>query len=126
MTGMINWICRYFSNLAVNVFCTKIASKLTRTYSSKHGLKDIVKELLNVDLDKSEQTSDWSQKKLTKQQIKYAINDIEYLMEMKNSFEIKLKNQKRLKTYNNIMNFLETRVDLDLMGWESSDIFAHK
>jgi ribonuclease D len=65
-------------------------------------------------------------KKLTKQQIKYAINDIEYLMEMKNNFEIKLKNQKRLKTYNNIMNFLETRVDLDLMGWESSDIFAHK
>ena len=109
-----------------NVFCTKIASKLTRTYSSKHGLKDIVKELLNVELDKSEQTSDWSQKKLTKQQIKYAINDIEYLMEMKNNFEIKLKNQKRLKTYNNIMNFLETRVDLDLMGWESSDIFAHK
>jgi len=109
-----------------NVFCTKIASKLTRTYSSKHGLKDIVKELLNVELDKSEQTSDWSQKKLTKQQIKYAINDIEYLMEIKNNFEIKLKNQKRLKTYNNIMNFLETRVDLDLMGWENSDIFAHK
>jgi len=109
-----------------NVFCTKIASKLTRTYSSKHGLKDIVKELLNVELDKSEQTSDWSQKKLTKEQIKYAINDIEYLMEMKNNFEIKLKNQKRLKTYNNIMNFLETRVDLDLMGWENSDIFAHK
>ena len=109
-----------------NVFCTKIASKLTRTYSSKHGLKDIVKELLNIELDKSEQTSDWSQKKLTKQQIKYAINDIEHLMEMKNNFEIKLKNQKRLKTYNNIINFLETRVDLDLMGWENSDIFAHK
>ena len=109
-----------------NVFCTKIASKLTRTYSSKHGLKDIVKELLNIELDKSEQTSDWSQKKLTKQQIKYAINDIEHLMEMKNNFEIKLKNQKRLKTYKNIMNFLETRVDLDLMGWENSDIFAHK
>jgi len=120
-------VLRYNLGIKVkNVFCTKIASKLTRTYSSKHGLKDIVKELLNVELDKSEQTSDWSQKKLTKQQIKYAINDIEYLMEMKNHFEIKLKNQKRLKTYNKIMNFLDTRVDLDLMGWENSDIFAHK
>ena len=109
-----------------NVFCTKIASKLTRTYSSKHGLKDLVKEILNVELDKTEQTSDWSQKKLTKQQIKYAMNDVIYLSDLKKNLEAKLLEVKRLKTFKSIMNFLDTRVELDLMGWENTDIFAHK
>ena len=109
-----------------NVFCTKIASKLTRTYSSKHGLKDLVKEILNVELDKTEQTSDWSQKKLTKQQIQYAMNDVIYLSDLKKNLESKLLELKRLKTFKSIMNFLDTRVELDLMGWENTDIFAHK
>jgi len=109
-----------------NVFCTKIASKLTRTYSSKHGLKDLVKEILNIELDKSEQTSDWSQKKLTKQQIQYAMNDVIYLSDLKKNLEAKLLEAKRLKTFKLIMNFLDTRVELDLMGWENTDIFAHK
>ena len=109
-----------------NVFCTKIASKLTRTYSSKHGLKDLVKEILNVELDKTEQTSDWSQKKLTKQQIQYAMNDVIYLSDLKKHLEAKLLEAKRLKTFKSIMNFLNTRVELDLMGWENTDIFAHK
>ena len=109
-----------------NVFCTKIASKLTRTYSSKHGLKDLVKEILNIELDKSEQTSDWSQKKLTKQQIQYAMNDVIYLSDLKKNLEAKLLEAKRLKTFKSIMNFLVTRVELDLMGWENTDIFAHK
>lgn len=109
-----------------NVFCTKIASKLTRTYSSKHGLKDLVKEILNVELDKTEQTSDWSQKKLTKQQIQYAMNDVLYLSDLKKKLEAKLLEAKRLKTFKSIMNFLDTRVELDLMGWENTDIFAHK
>ena len=109
-----------------NVFCTKIASKLTRTYSSKHGLKDLVKELLNVELDKNEQTSDWSRKKLSKQQVQYAMNDILYLEDLKINLENKLEDLKRIKTFNSIMKFLETRVELDLMGWESTDIFAHK
>ena len=109
-----------------NVFCTKIASKLTRTYSSKHGLKDLVKEILNVELDKTEQTSDWSQKKLTKQQIQYAMNDVIYLSDLKKKLEAKLLEAKRLKTFKSIMNFLDTRVELDLMGWENTDIFAHK
>ena len=109
-----------------NVFCTKIASKLTRTYSSKHGLKDLVKEILNVELDKTEQTSDWSQKKLTKQQIHYAMNDVIYLSDLKKNLEAKLLEAKRLKTFKSIMNFLDTRVELDLMGWENTDIFAHK
>ena len=109
-----------------NVFCTKVASKLTRTYSSKHGLKDLVKEILNVELDKTEQTSDWSQKKLTKQQIQYAMNDVIYLSDLKKNLESKMLEVKRLKTFKSIMNFLDTRVELDLMGWENTDIFAHK
>jgi len=109
-----------------NVFCTKIASKLTRTYSSKHGLKDLVKELLNIDLDKNEQTSDWSRKKLSKQQVQYAINDILHLEELKMILRTNLEELKRIKTFESIMKFLETRVELDLMGWENTDIFAHK
>ena len=109
-----------------NVFCTKVASKLTRTYTSKHGLKDLVSELFNISLDKTEQSSDWSQKKLSKKQISYAINDIIYLSQLKKDLEQKLINQKRLKIFNSIMKFMETRVDLDLMGWSDTDIFAHK
>ena len=109
-----------------NIFCTKIASKLTRTYSSRHGLKDLVKEILNIELDKTEQTSDWSQKKLTKQQIQYAMNDVLYLSDLKKNLESKLLETKRLKTFKSIMSFLETRVELDLIGWENTDIFAHK
>ncbi len=109
-----------------NVFCTKVASKLTRTYSSKHGLKDLVYEILDIQLDKSEQSSDWSKKKLTKKQIEYAMNDVLYLSEIKNSLYDKLYNQKRLKLFKSIMKFMEIRVDLDLQGWEGIDIFAHK
>ena len=109
-----------------NVFCTKVGSKLTRTYSSKHGLKDLVYEILNIQLDKTEQTSDWSRKKLSKKQIEYAINDILYLSEIKKSLDEKLLNQKRLKLFKSIMKFMEIRVDLDLLGWEETDIFSHK
>jgi len=109
-----------------NIFCTKVASKLTRTYSSKHGLKDLVSELLNITLDKTEQSSDWSQKKLSKKQISYAINDIIYLSNLKKNLEEKLINQKRLKIFDKIMKFMEARVELDLMGWVDTDIFAHK
>ena len=109
-----------------NVFCTKIASKLTRTYSSKHGLKDLVKEILNIELDKTEQTSDWSQRNLTKQQIQYAMNDVIYLSDLKKNLEAKLLEAKRLKTFKSIVNFLDTRVELDLMGWDNTDSFAHK
>ena len=109
-----------------NVFCTKVASKLTRTYSSKHGLKDLVNEILDIQLDKTEQSSDWSKKKLTKKQIEYAINDVLYLSEIKISLNNKLINQKRLKLFKSVMKFLEVRVDLDLQGWNDIDIFAHK
>ena len=109
-----------------NIFCTKVASKLTRTYSSKHGLKDLVYEILDIQLDKTEQSSDWSKKKLTKKQIKYAMNDVLYLSKIKNSLNEKLIIQKRFKLFKSIMKFMEIRVDLDLQGWEEIDIFAHK
>ena len=109
-----------------NIFCTKVASKLTRTYSSKHGLKDLVYEILDIQLDKTEQSSDWSKKKLTKKQIEYAINDVLYLSKIKNSLNEKLIIQKRFRLFKSIMKFMEIRVDLDLQGWEGIDIFAHK
>ena len=109
-----------------NIFCTKVASKLTRTYSSKHGLKDLVYEILDIQLDKTEQSSDWSRKKLTKKQIEYAMSDVLYLLEIKNSLHEKLLVQKRLKLFKSIMKFMEIRVNLDLQGWEGIDIFAHK
>ena len=109
-----------------NIFCTKIASKLTRTYSSKHGLKDLVYEILDIQLDKTEQSSDWSKKTLTKKQIEYAMNDVLFLSDIKNSLNEKLLIQKRLKLFKSIMKFMEIRVDLDLLGWEGIDIFAHK
>ena len=109
-----------------NIFCTKIASKLTRTYSSKHSLKDLVYEILDIQLDKTEQSSDWSKKKLTKKQIEYAMNDVLYLSEVKSSLSEKLLSQNRLKLFKSIMKFMEVRVDLDLEGWENIDIFAHK
>jgi ribonuclease D len=109
-----------------NIFCTKIASKLTRTYSSNHGLKDLVKEILNIELDKNEQTSDWGKKKLSKQQIQYAMNDVLYLSELKKNMEEKLLDLNRIRVFNSIMKFMDTRVELDLIGWENSDIFAHK
>ena len=109
-----------------NVFCTKVASKLTRTYSSKHGLKDLVYEILDIQLDKSEQSSDWSRKKLTKKQIEYAMKDVLYLSEIKNALNDKLLSQRRLKLFKSIMKFMQIRVDLDLQGWDGVDIFAHK
>jgi len=78
-----------------NIFCTKIASKLTRTYSSRHGLKDLVKEILNIELDKTEQTSDWSQKKLTKHQIQYAMNDVLFFKRFKKKFRVKTIRDKK-------------------------------
>ena len=81
---------------------------------------------INIELDKSEQTSDWSQTKLTKFQIQYAINDVLYLYDIKSILKSKLEELNRLKIFNSLMKFMETRVELDLMGWESTDIFAHK
>ena len=108
-----------------NIFCTKIASKLSRTYTSSHGLKDLVQEILKIEISKKEQSSDWSQEKLSEDQIDYALNDVRYLQAIKDNLEKKLYETSRLKMFHKIILFLETRVELDIAGWDNVDIFAH-
>lgn len=115
----------YYLNIKVkNIFCTKIASKLVRTYTDKHGLKNLISEFIKIDIDKKEQSSNWSNEKLSDQQIEYALNDVKYLFELYKIFLIELEKKSLVKTYSKIILFLETRVDLDLLGW-NDDIFAH-
>ena len=118
-------VIKHYLNINVNnVFCTKIASKLVRTYTNKHGLKDLIIEFLKIDIDKKEQSSNWSNKRLTKDQIEYALNDVKYLDEIYQIFNTELKRKLLTKEYLEILSFLNTKVKLDLMGWDF-DIYAH-
>ena len=118
-------VIKHYLNININnVFCTKIASKLVRTYTNKHGLKDLIIEFLKIDIDKKEQSSNWSNKRLTKDQIEYALNDVKYLDEIYQIFNTELKRKLLTKEYLEILSFLNTRVKLDLMGWDF-DIYAH-
>lgn len=107
------------------VYCTKIASKLCRTYTDRHGLKDIVKELLNVDLSKQQQSSDWGAEKISDAQLEYAASDVLYLHDLKRHLDRMLKREGRLELAQACFEFLKHRIDLDLMGWDETDIFAH-
>ena len=107
------------------IYCTKIASKLARTYTDKHGLKDLCKELLNVELSKTEQTSDWSIDELSEDQKKYAASDVLYLHKLKDILEEKLKKLKRKELADDCFRFISTRSYLDLNGWSEIDIFRH-
>ena len=111
--------------LTQNNFCTKIASKLVRTYTDKHGLKDLCKELLDIDLNKSQQSSDWSSRNLSDSQIKYAANDVIFLFDIKNKLESMLEREKRQELASEIFKFIPTRVKLDLLDWKEVDIFSH-
>ncbi len=108
-----------------NIFCTKIASKLVRTYTDRHGLKDLCRELLQIDINKSQQSSDWSLKELSDSQIKYAASDVIYLIKLKEKLTTMLVREKRLDLAFKIFKFLNTRVDLDIMGYNDQDIFSH-
>ena len=108
-----------------NIFCTKIASKLVRTYTDKHGLKDLCKELINIDLNKSQQSSDWSSNTLTVNQVKYASYDVIFLFELKTILEKMLKREKRDDLAKSIFEFLPTRIKLDFDDWHDVDIFSH-
>lgn len=115
-----------FLNLNLKkIFCTKIASKLVRTYTDKHGLKDLCKELLNVDLNKSQQSSDWSSINLSESQVKYASYDVIFLFELKSILEKMLKREKRFKIAMSCFDFLPNRVELDFLDWHDTDIFSH-
>tara|TARA_B100000965_G_C19547474_1_gene738548 strand:+ start:333 stop:938 length:606 start_codon:yes stop_codon:yes gene_type:complete len=107
-----------------NIFCTKIASKLVRTYTDKHGYKDLCSELLNVSISKSEQTSDWGGA-LTLKQKKYAATDVLYLHKIKNKLNKMLQREKRVDIANECFKFIEHRTELDLNGWADQDIFRH-
>ena len=118
-------IKKYLGVMPAPVYCTKIASKIARTYTDKHGLKEICKELLNVEISKQQQSSDWGKPDLTKNQINYAANDVLYLHELKSRLDEILKREKRIDLAYSIFKFLPLRVKLDLMGWQNTDIFSH-
>ena len=118
-------VLRHYLKINVNnIFCTKIASKLIRTYTNKHGLKDLISEFLKIDIDKKEQSSNWSNKNLSKDQIWYALNDVKYLHEIYRVLNAELKKKSLIKEYDEIISFLNTKVRLDLMGWDF-DIYSH-
>ena len=108
-----------------NIYCTKIASKLTRTYTDKHGLKELCKELLNIDISKQQQSSDWGNTNLSDSQLKYAASDVLYLHDIKLKLDKLLKRENRELLAENIFKFLGTRSYLDLNGWDNPDIFDH-
>lgn len=108
-----------------NMYCTKIASKIARTYTDKHGLKDLCKELLNIDLSKQMQSSDWGAENLTEQQVNYAASDVLYLHKIKEELDKILIRENRMELAEHCFKFLKHRVTLDLAGWNNQDIFAH-
>jgi ribonuclease D len=107
------------------VWCTKIASRLTRTYTDRHGLKDLARELIGVEMSKQQQSSDWGAGKLSDAQRDYAASDVLYLHRMKDVLEERLAREGRTALAQACFAFLPTRADLDLLGWDDTDIFAH-
>jgi ribonuclease D len=116
---------RYLGIECKPVYCTKIASKLVRTYTDRHGLKDLVRELLGVDLSKEQQSSDWGAPELSEKQLAYAANDVAYLHQLKTALDTMLARENRAHLAKASFDFLPTRAELDLQGWEATDIFAH-
>ena len=107
-----------------NIYCTKIASKLVRTYTDKHGYKDLCSELLGKSISKTEQSSDWGGE-LTKEQQKYAATDVLYLHKIKDKLDVMLLREKRNKLAKACFDFIQYRTDLDINGWSEQDIFKH-
>ena len=107
-----------------NIYCTKIASKLVRTYTDKHGYKDLCGELLGKSISKTEQSSDWGGE-LTKEQQKYAATDVLYLHKLKDKLDMMLLREKRTKLAKACFDFIQYRTDLDINGWSEQDIFKH-
>lgn len=107
------------------VFCTRTASRLVRTYTDRHGLKDLAREMLNIDLSKQQQSSDWGAETLTEAQLSYAASDVLHLHALKEKFDAMLAREGRTELAAACFRFLPDRVRLDLAGWGSEDIFAH-
>lgn len=107
------------------VFCTKIASKLARTYTDRHGLKDVAREIAGVELSKQQQSSDWGADEISEAQLKYAADDVLYLHRIRDELEFMLIREGRMEMARACFSFLPTRAALDLAGWAETDIFAH-
>jgi ribonuclease D len=107
------------------VYCTKIASRLSRTYTDRHGLKDLVREVLNIDLSKQQQSSDWGSQTLSDAQLAYAASDVLHLHGLRERLDAMLAREGRIGLAQACFDFLPTRVKLDLQGWDTEDIFAH-
>ena len=115
----------YICKVEGNIWCTKIASKLSRTYTNKHGLSDLTRELLSIEITKEQQSSNWGSEIISKKQKSYAANDVLYLHELKEKLEALLLQENRLELAEKVFSFLKVRVELDLAGFEDLDIFAH-
>jgi ribonuclease D len=107
------------------VYCTKIASRLCRTYTDRHGLKDLVREVLNIDLSKQQQSSDWGSQSLSDAQLAYAASDVLHLHGLREKLDAMLAREDRVALAQACFQFLPTRARLDLSGWQNEDIFAH-
>lgn len=107
------------------IYCTKIASKLGRTYTDRHSLKDLCRELLGVELSKQQQSSDWGSGNLTPEQVDYAASDVLHLHKLKEKLDVMLVREKRDAIAEACFNFMPARAALDLLGWDEVDIFAH-
>ena len=107
------------------VFCTKIASKLVRTYTDRHGLKNLLQEMLEVDISKQQQSSDWGSETLTDAQVQYAASDVLYLHQLRDVLVARLEREGRMELAQSCFDFLPTRAELDLAGWPEVDIFSH-
>lgn len=116
---------RYLGIKTQPVYCTKIASKLTRTYTDRHGLKDLVSEILHIDLSKQQQSSDWAAEKLSEQQLAYAASDVFHLHALKARLDQMLAREGRTELAQAAFSFLQARAELDLAGFEETDIFSH-
>ena len=118
-------LLKRFNVLTSPVYCTKIASKLVRTYTDKHGLKNLINELLELDISKQQQSSYWGSKELTADQVNYAASDVLYLHKIKTILDARLKTEGRIEIADKCFKFLPSRAQLDIYGWPDLDIFAH-
>lgn len=117
---------KYYLDIDIpNIFCTKIASKLVRTYTESHGLRELCRELLGITISKQQQSSDWGNKELSKEQIDYALRDVLHLHSLRDILTDMLKREGRYEIAQKLFKFIDTRAELDLMGWADIDIFAH-
>jgi ribonuclease D len=115
----------YLGIMAAPLYCTRTASRLVRTYTDRHGLKDLVKDLLNIDLSKQQQTSDWGASELSDAQREYAASDVRYLHSLKEKLDERLQREDRVALAQACFDFLPARALLDIAGWPEQDIFAH-